>query len=78
MHRDAVKQAHLLQAVAMKLRTVIQYEFPHDSMGGPVGPDFGISSFSQIFGRKASFRQSETVKKLGGMKPTNMPRTHRV
>ena len=43
MHLDAVKQAYLFQAVAMKLGAVIQHEFPHDTMSGPVRPDIGIS-----------------------------------
>jgi len=30
----------------MKLGTVIQDEFPHDSMSGPVRPDIGISLFA--------------------------------
>src|SRR5271165_434436 len=78
VHLDAVKQAHLLQAVAMKLGTVIQHEFPHDSMSGPVRPDIGISLFQPGLRAEGILRQRETVKKLGGMKPTNMPRMQRV
>jgi len=50
MHLDTVKQAYLFQAVTMKLGTVIQHEFPHDTMSGPVRPDIGISLFQPGLG----------------------------
>src|SRR5271166_1190292 len=56
VHLDAVKQAYLLQAVSMKLGTVVQHEFPHDSMSGPVRPDIGVSLFQPGLRAKGIFQ----------------------
>src|SRR5271157_4825439 len=56
MHLDAVKKAYLFQAVAMKLGTVIQHEFPHDSMSGPVRPDIGVGLFQPVLRAKGVFQ----------------------
>src|SRR5271165_5096700 len=63
MHLDAVKQAYLLQAVAMKLGTVIQHEFPHDTMSGPVRPDIGISLFQPDLRAESIFQAKGNCQK---------------